>query len=149
VRQPGSFEILTHEPSIRQVLRFSDLPRRRQREGRRNSAVFRRLALHLRKPDIFRFRHLPQSIPPSAGASLIWRVFLEDVLERRRCHGMTIVAALTSPPAIERILRHLGLPTAAPQLHPARPPPQLELQLDREPAPFYADPPAPEVFDET
>ena len=83
-------------------------------------------------------------------ASLIWRVFLEDVLECTRCHGrMTIVAALTSPPAIERVLRYLGLPTAAPQLHPARPPPQLELQLDREPAPFYADPPAPEVFDET
>jgi hypothetical protein len=83
-------------------------------------------------------------------ASLIWRVFLDDVLECARCHGrMTIVAALTSPPAIERVLRNLGLPTAAPQLHPARPPPQVELPFDREPAPFYADPPAPEVFDET
>ena len=83
-------------------------------------------------------------------ASLIWRVFVEDVLECARCHGrMTIVAALTSPPAIERVLRHLGLPTAAPQLHPARPPPQLELRLDRESAPFYADPPAPEGFDAT
>ena len=83
-------------------------------------------------------------------ASLIWRVFLEDVLECSRCHGrMTIVAALTSPLAIERVLDHLGLPTAAPQLHPARPPPQMALPFDREPAPFYADPPAPEVFDET
>jgi hypothetical protein len=62
---------------------------------------------------------------------------------------MAIVAALISPPAIERVLRHLGLPTAAPQLHPARPPPQVELPFDLEPAPFYADPPAPDVFDET
>jgi hypothetical protein len=58
-------------------------------------------------------------------------------------------AALTATPAIERVLCHLGLPTAAPQLHPARPPPQLELHLDRELAPFYADPPAPEGFDAT
>lgn len=83
-------------------------------------------------------------------ASLIWRVFLEDVLECARCHGrMTIVAALTAPLAIERVLLHLGLPITAPQLHPARPPPQLELQLDRDSAPFYADPPSPEVFDAT
>jgi hypothetical protein len=74
-------------------------------------------------------------------ASLIWRVFLQDVLECARCHGrMTIVASLTAPLAIERVLRHLGLPTEAPQLHPARPPPQAELRFDREPAPFYADP---------
>jgi hypothetical protein len=72
------------------------------------------------------------------------------VLECARCHGrMTIVAALISPPAIERVLRHLGLPTDIPQLHPARAPPQVELQFDREPAPFYADAPAPDVFDAT
>jgi hypothetical protein len=66
-------------------------------------------------------------------ASLIWRVFLEDVLECARCRGrMTIVAALTSPPAIERVLHHLGLPAAPPQLHPARLPPQVELPFDRE-----------------
>jgi hypothetical protein len=39
-------------------------------------------------------------------ASLIWRVFLQDVLECARCHGrMTIVAALTGPLAIERAFR--------------------------------------------
>jgi hypothetical protein len=83
-------------------------------------------------------------------ASLIWRVFLQDVLECARCHGrMTIVAALTAPLAVGRVLRHLGLPTEAPQLHPARPPPQAELRFDREPAPFYADPLPREDFEGT
>jgi hypothetical protein len=41
-------------------------------------------------------------------ASLIWRVFLKDVLECRRCAGrMQIVAALTSRPSIDRLLEHL------------------------------------------
>jgi hypothetical protein len=39
---------------------------------------------------------------------LIWRVFLKDVLECRRCAGrMQIVAALTSRPSIDRLLEHL------------------------------------------
>ena len=61
---------------------------------------------------------VPAAIPPGHRSS--GGVFVEDVLECARCHRrMTIVAALTSPPTIERVLRHLGLPTAAPQLHPA------------------------------
>jgi hypothetical protein len=77
-------------------------------------------------------------------ASLIWRVFLQDVLACIRCPGrMAIVAAVTSQPAVTRILIHLGLPTAAPDFHTARPPPQAELLLDAAPA-FEADPPAPD-----
>ena len=64
-------------------------------------------------------------------ASLIWRVFLEDVLACTRCSGrMTIVAAVTSRAGVTRILEHLGLPTEAPDFHAARPPPQGELPLD-------------------
>jgi hypothetical protein len=78
---------------------------------------------------------------------LIWRVFLKDVLECRRCAGrMQIVAALTSRPSIERVLQHLGLTMDAPAFHPARPPPQTELSFGDEPAAFYPDRPAAEDF---
>jgi len=73
-----------------------------------------------------------------AWASLIWRVFLEDVLACARCSGrMIIVAAVTSPSGVARILHSLGLPTQHPRFQPARPPPQGELLFDgseRDPA---------------
>jgi len=51
-------------------------------------------------------------------AELLRRVFLVDALDCPRCHGrMRIVAAVTDPDAVERILRHLGE-------HPAPPPSQ-------------------------
>jgi hypothetical protein len=79
-------------------------------------------------------------------ASLIWRVFLEDVLACTRCSGrMAIVAAVTSRAGVTRILEHVGLPTDAPDFHAARPPPQSELPFDRAPA-FEADPPARDNF---
>ena len=78
---------------------------------------------------------------------MIWRVFLNDVLECVRCKGrMEIVAALTSGHAIERVLRHLGLPPAAPELHPARAPPQIEMSIGVDPSDFSPDPPAPDDF---
>ena len=70
-------------------------------------------------------------------ASLIWRVFLKDVLECARCKGrMEIVAALTSRSGIERVLGHPGLPLDAPRFHSARPPPQSELSFGDETANF-------------
>jgi hypothetical protein len=56
---------------------------------------------------------------------------------------MAIVAALTSRPGIERVLRHLGLPIDAPGFHPARPPPQSELSFGDETADCGPDPPPP------
>ena len=80
-------------------------------------------------------------------ASLIWRVFLTEVLECGRCSGrMEIVAALTSKATIARVLGHLGLSSVAPTFHDARPPPQTELPFGDEPKGFDADPPAPEDF---
>ena len=79
-------------------------------------------------------------------ALLLKRVFLVDVLECPKCSGrMKIIAALTRPASVRRILTHLGLPSEAPQPHPARPPPQI--QMERAPAEaedFYADPPGPD-----
>ena len=61
---------------------------------------------------------------------------------------MEIVAALTSRPSIQRVLRYLylGLPLDAPGFHPARPPPQSELSFGDETEAFYPDPAAPEDF---
>jgi hypothetical protein len=85
---------------------------------------------------------VPNRLP---WASLIWRVFLRDVLECVRCKGrMEIVAALTSKAAIARVPGHLGLAADAPGFHPARPPPRAELPFADDNAGFYPDPPAPE-----
>ena len=58
---------------------------------------------------------------------------------------MKILAAVTAPASVRRILNHLDLPSEAPRLQAAHPPPQLELadgetQLDGS----YPDPPSPE-----
>jgi hypothetical protein len=88
---------------------------------------------------------VPNRLP---WASLIWRVFLKDVLECARCKGrMEIVAALTSKPAIMRVLGHLGLSADVPGFHPARPPPQAELAFADEAPNFVVDAPAPEDFE--
>src|SRR5207244_7792994 len=79
-------------------------------------------------------------------ASLIWRVFLNDVLECGRCAGrMEIIAAVISTEAVTRILENLGPPSDRPAFHSARPPPQTDL-------PFAAgrsgaDPPAASGFE--
>jgi hypothetical protein len=79
-------------------------------------------------------------------AWLIWRVFLNDVLECGRCGGrMEIIAAVTSTEAVTRILENLGLPSAPPAFHSARPPPQTELSFAGDG--FGADPPAANGFE--
>ena len=79
-------------------------------------------------------------------ASLIWRVFLTDAFECRRCSGrMELIAAVTSPAGIERILTHMGLSRAPSSFHPPRPPPQADLPFAV--AGFEPDPPALDDFD--
>jgi hypothetical protein len=89
--------------------------------------------------------------PPKAPsrlpwAALIWRVFLKDVLECARCKGrMEIVAALTSKPAIERVLGHLGISVETPGFHAARPPPQMQLLFADEAPDVVSDAVAPKT----
>lgn len=98
------------------------------------------------KPDDVEGAKKPRRPGRFPWASLIWRVFMKDVLECGRCsERMEITAAVTSPPSIVRILDHMGLPSAAPAMHPPRPPPQAELPFDA--SRFEADPPAPDDFD--
>ncbi len=44
---------------------------------------------------------------------------------------MRIIAFLEDPPVVEKILRHIGEPTQAPEVLPARGPPQAELDFDQ------------------
>ena len=53
---------------------------------------------------------------------------------------MEIIAAVTSTEAVTRILEDLGLPSAPPAFHSARPPPQTGLPFVD--GGFGADPPA-------
>jgi hypothetical protein len=56
---------------------------------------------------------------------------------------MKILAAITEPEAIRKILDHLGISSEAPRPTAARPPPQAELSADLDEV-DYADPPSPE-----
>jgi hypothetical protein len=58
---------------------------------------------------------------------------------------MKILAAITEPDAIRKILDHLGIPSEAPHRAAARPPPQTELSGTADLAEVdYADQPIPE-----
>jgi hypothetical protein len=79
-------------------------------------------------------------------ALLLQRVFMTDALTCPKCNGrMKILAAITKPEAIRKILDHLGIPSEAPRRTTARPPPQAELLGTADLAETdYADPPSPE-----
>ena len=65
-------------------------------------------------------------------AVLLKKTFAIDVSTCAHCGGQTrVMAAVTEPAAIVRILKHLGLPTDPPRFHPARAPPDAtQLELD-------------------
>ena len=64
------------------------------------------------------------------------RTFGLDVLARPRCDGrLRLVALIDQASVVQRILRHLGLPTEVPEPRPARAPPRRldETQEDQSP----------------
>jgi uncharacterized protein YbaR (Trm112 family) len=67
-------------------------------------------------------------LQPAAGARIWWaelmrRTFGFDVLACPRCGGrLRLLALIEHRTAVERILRHLGLPTDRPEPWPARAP---------------------------
>ena len=62
--------------------------------------------------------------PRYSWAELMKRVFGHDVLRCHHCgNRRQIIALITEPSVIRRILEHLGLPAELPLLAPARPPP--------------------------
>jgi hypothetical protein len=58
-------------------------------------------------------------------ASLLQRVYDVDVLKCPRCDGrLEVIAAISDPDTLRRILDHLGLPSTPPECKPARGPPE-------------------------
>ncbi|MFT5290576.1 MAG: hypothetical protein ACI82F_002651 [Planctomycetota bacterium] len=67
------------------------------------------------------------SSDPYSWSALMRRVFRIDVLHCTHCGGRRkLIAFITHPPDIRRILGHLKLPVDPPPIAPARPPPQLD-----------------------
>ncbi len=65
-------------------------------------------------------------------AALLARVWSVDVLRCPRCNGkMRVIAALSKPATVAKVLAHLDLPTALPSPAPARAPPWSEDELDQ------------------
>ena len=65
-------------------------------------------------------------------ADLLKRTMGVDALECPRCRGtMKLIAEITEPEAVVKILRAMGLPDAAPRAAPARPPPQSAFEFDQ------------------
>ncbi len=61
-------------------------------------------------------------------ATLLKRVHKVDILDCPRCHGrLKLLAAISDPPIVKKILEHLQLPSEPPCPAPARAPPQTEL----------------------
>ena len=59
-------------------------------------------------------------------AELMRRTFGFDVLACPRCGGrMRLIALIEQAQVVQRILRHLGLPSEVPEPHPARAPPSV------------------------
>ena len=73
----------------------------------------------------------PASRPTTTGslwADLMRRAFGLDVLACPKCAGrLRLIACISQPSVIRKILRHLGLPADPPALRPARAPPPLDL----------------------
>ena len=66
-------------------------------------------------------------------AELMKRVFEVDVLECPVCKGpMRIIAEITDRKVIQQFLTALDLPSEAPEIQRARPPPQTEFDWDNE-----------------
>ena len=71
-------------------------------------------------------------------ADLMRRSMGLDVVTCPRCGGrLRLIAVIDDPAVVQRVLRHLGLPTEIPEARPARAPP-IEVPLDL----FFADDPA-------
>lgn len=64
-------------------------------------------------------------------AELMRRTFGIDVLTCPHCGGrLRLLALIEHTSIVERVLRHLGLPTDRPEPRPARAPPQYAFDLD-------------------
>lgn len=91
------------------------------REGSREGSGEGSAARERKDAEPFRWRRR------YSWAELMKRVFRAEVLTCPDCGGSRrLLAFILEPLAIARILRHLGLPTELPNVHPARASPEQE-----------------------
>jgi hypothetical protein len=91
---------------------------------------------------------LPDREPRLPWAHLLLRVHAIDVLTCRACGGpMRILAFITEPIAVRRILAHLGLPFRRTDVAPRAPPRPAEELLDPLPLDEIIDPAWPPDLD--
>jgi hypothetical protein len=97
---------------------------------------YRKLIVPKKKPELTLAAGEPNAVHPAdsdkplasvkriAWAQLLKRVFNIDVTVCSHCKGkVKIIAAIEDPKVIKKILNHMGLPSTAPRLAPARGPP--------------------------
>ena len=85
---------------------------------------------------------------PLPWAQLLRRVFFIDALKCPRCSAaMLVLAFISDPPVVGRILRHLRLPTDPPPLAPARGSAVAQLRVLCPPRHFDPDDPAGDPLD--
>jgi hypothetical protein len=76
---------------------------------------------------------VPRAAPPVrhyfAWAELLRRIFAINVLACACGGRLRFIATIEDPVVVQRILRHVGLPTETPQPAPARPPPSPDSPL--------------------
>ena len=66
-----------------------------------------------------------------AWAELLKRVFASDALACPKCGGrMKVIATISDPEVVRKVLTSLGLPTRGPPRAPARERPQRELEFE-------------------
>jgi len=66
-------------------------------------------------------------------SQLIKRVYKKDLEKCPHCDGRRVlIAFITDPPVVHKILSYVGLPTDQPDNAPARAPPQLELGIEED-----------------
>jgi hypothetical protein len=83
------------------------------------------------EPDEDASRAKPSRAGAYQWAELMRRTFGFEVLACPRCGGrLRLVALIEEASVVQRILRHLGLPTEVPEARPARAPPGRLETLD-------------------
>ncbi len=79
----------------------------------------------------------PKTLLPIRERRLDWATLLKkvhaiDVLDCPRCpERLTVLAAISDPPVVRKILEHLKVPTTTPTMAPARAPPQQDFDFSQ------------------
>ena len=129
--------VLTPRPRVNLILYYGVLAPRAAWRGALVPALSHGVETSVLEPSVEAAENASRATPSRAGAyqwaELMRRTFGLDVLACPRCGGrLRLVALIDQGSVVQRILRHLGLPTAVPEPGPARAPPRRLETLEDE-----------------